>query len=78
MRLGGDFISKISEFGGSFDAIFGCLFSTLDPVKWSKNIYTYHIDLNWLFLFSLLFRVLVCVVSDIAVITILGYCPLMS
>jgi len=38
----------------------------------------YIIDFIWLFLLSLLLHVLVCVVFEVAVITILGYCPLMS
>jgi len=38
----------------------------------------YNIDFIWLFLLSLLLRVLVSIVSEVAVITILGYCPLMS
>ena len=36
------------------------------------------IDFVWLILLSLLLRVLVSIVSEVAVITILGYCPLMS
>jgi len=36
------------------------------------------IDFVCLILLSLLLRVLVRIVSEVAVITILGYCPLMS
>jgi len=38
----------------------------------------YNIDFILLFLLSLLLRMLVRVLYDVAVITILGYCPLMS
>ena len=38
----------------------------------------YNIDFVWLFLLSLLLRVLVGIVFEIAVITIMPYCPLMS
>ena len=36
------------------------------------------IDFIWLFLLSLLLRVLVGIVFEVAVITIMPYCPLMS
>ena len=38
----------------------------------------YNIDFVWLFLLSLLLRVLVGIVFEVAVITIMPYCPLMS
>jgi len=38
----------------------------------------YIIDFVWLFLLSLLLRMFFRIVSDVAVITILGYCPLIS
>ena len=38
----------------------------------------YIIDFIWLFLLSLLLRVLVRVIFEVAVITIMPYCPLMS
>ena len=38
----------------------------------------YIIDFIWLFLLSLLLRVLVRVLFEVAVITIMPYCPLMS
>ena len=38
----------------------------------------YNIDFVRLFLLSLLLHVLVCIVFEVAVITIMPYCPLMS
>ena len=38
----------------------------------------YIYDFVWLFLLSLLLRVLVSIVFEVAVITIMPYCPLMS
>ena len=38
----------------------------------------YIFDFIWLFLLSLLLRVLVGIVFEVAVITIMPYCPLMS
>ena len=38
----------------------------------------YIFDFIWLFLLSLLLRVLVSIVFEVAVITIMPYCPLMS
>ena len=44
MRIGGNFIQKISEFGGSFETIFRCLFSPLDAAGPSQVVYFYNID----------------------------------
>jgi hypothetical protein len=78
MRIGGNFIQKISEFGGSFDVIFQFLFSPLDAVGPSQMGYLYNIDFKCLFLKSLLLYVSVRVVFVLEVITILDYCPLLS
>lgn len=42
------------------------------------NFGDYIIDFIWLFLLSLLLRVFVGIVFEVAVITIMPYCPLMS
>ena len=56
----------------------GCLLRGRWEVLVCSIIDYYIVDFIWLILLSLLLRVLVSVVYEIAVITILGYCPLMS
>ena len=56
----------------------GCLLRRRWEVLGFSFIGDHIIDFIWLFLLSLLLRMLVRIVSDVAVITILGYCPLMS
>ena len=56
----------------------GCLLRGWWEVLGCVVIDDHIIDFILLFLLSLLLRVSVCIVSEVAVITILGYCPLMS
>lgn len=56
----------------------GCLLRRRWAVLGYVVIDDYFIDFVLLFLLSLLLCVLVGIVSEVAVITILGYCPLMS
>jgi len=55
-----------------------CLLRGWWEVLGCVEIDEHNIDFIRLFLLSLLLCVLVCIVSEVAVITILGYCPLMS
>jgi hypothetical protein len=56
----------------------GCLILGRWEVLGFSFIGNHNIDLVMLILLSLLLRVLVSILYEIAVITILGYCPLMS
>jgi len=69
-RLGAIFVRPVVGIG--------CLLRGWWEVLGCVVIDKHIIDFVRLILLSLLLRVLVCIVSDIAVITILGYCPLMS
>ncbi len=79
-------LGVISDFLGCLlGAIFvrpmvgiGCLLRGRWEVLGFSVIGCHIIDFVCLIFLSLLLRVLVLVFSDIAVITILGYCPLMS
>ena len=79
-------LGVISDFlGCPLGAIFvrplvgiGCLLRGRWEVLGCSTIGYYIVDFVCLILLSLLLRVLVSIVYEIAVITILGYCPLMS
>jgi hypothetical protein len=79
-------LGVISDFLGCLlGAIFvrplvgiGCLLRGRWEVLVCSIIDYYIVDFICLILLSLLLRVLVCIVYEVVVITILGYCPLMS
>ena len=56
----------------------GCLLHKRWEVLGFSVIDLYNIDFVWLFLLSLLLCLLVGVLFEVAVITIMPYCPLMS
>jgi hypothetical protein len=74
----GLYASKISKIGGRNYSDFARNFSVLIRLPWWKVTSIYIYDFKRLFLLSLLLHVLVRVVSILEVITILGYCPLLS